>query len=171
VRLGLGAALVAALALVVAAASGGVAQHVVARVTDGDTLALASGARVRLVQIDAPETGECYGPAARRELLRLTPPGSRVALEADAALDRVDRYGRLLRYVRRGTLEVNLELVRRGAAAPYFYDGDEGRYAPRLLAAAVAARRQKRGLWGASPGTRLDPYRQVDTGSCGSTPR
>lgn len=143
---------------------------VVARVVDGDTLSLANGVRVRLVQIDAPEVGsdECWSDASRRVLLRLSPVGSRVTLEADPALDRVDRYGRVLRYVRRGALNVNLELVRRGAAAPYFYDGDRGRYASRLVALALAARQSGRGLWGARPGTRLDPYRQLDTGSCGS---
>ena len=41
-----------------------------------------------------------------------------VTLEADPALDRVDRYGRLLRYVLRAGRNVNLELVRLGAAAP-----------------------------------------------------
>ena len=42
-------------------------------------------------------------------------------LEADARLDNVDRYGRLLRYVHRGPLNANTTLVRGGAAAPYFY--------------------------------------------------
>jgi endonuclease YncB( thermonuclease family) len=162
------AALGAALGLAPAAAPGASSSSVVARVSDGDTLTLTNGAHVRLLQIDSPElgTGECYAQAARRELARLAPVGSRVVLEADPALDRVDRFGRLLRYVRRGSLDVNLELVRRGAAAPYFYGGDRGRYAARLMAAATAARSAKRGLWGASPGTRLNPYRQVDTGSC-----
>ncbi len=161
-------ALGAALALAPAAAPRSSSQYGVARVADGDTLTLTNGARVRLLQVDSPEIGtaECYAQAARRELLRLAPVGSRVSLESDPALDQVDRYGRLLRYVHRGELQVNLELVRRGAAAPYFYRGDRGRYASRLMAAAVVARASKRGLWGASPGTRLDPYRQVATGRC-----
>lgn len=164
---GLWVPLVAALALASCAQSGGASQLVVARVADGDTLTLTNGSKIRLVQIDAPEIGteECYAEAARRELLRLAPVGSRVALETDPALDRVDRNGRLLRYVTRGT-NVNLELVRRGAAAPYFFGGDRGRYAAQLMAAASVARSKRRGLWGASPGTRLDPYRQVDTGTC-----
>jgi micrococcal nuclease len=62
---------------------------------------------------------------------------------------------------------VNLELVRRGAAAPYFYDRERGRYASRLLDAATAARAARRGLWRASPSTELDPNRQVETGRCG----
>jgi micrococcal nuclease len=116
---------------------------------DGDTLRLRDGGYVRLVQIDAPEAGEeCYAEAATRELVRLVPRGSRIELEADPALDDRDRYGRLLRYVRT-PLNVNVELVRRGAATPYFYDGDRGRYAQRLLAAVATARSARRGMWGA----------------------
>lgn len=138
----------------------------VASVSDGDTLTLRDGRRIRLLQIDTPElgTGECYARAARTALLNLAPPGARVVLEPDAALDKVDRYGRLLRYVRRNESNVNLELVRRGAATPYFYGGDRGRYASRLMAAARAARAARRGLWGACPGTRLDPYAPAATG-------
>lgn len=122
----------------------------VAWVTDGDTLRLQGGQRVRLVQIDAPEAGEeCYAGRATAELIRLAPRGTRVVLEADPALDRIDRYGRLLRYVHVGRVNVNLELVRRGAATPYFYDGDWGRYAVRFLEVVAEARRARRGLWGA----------------------
>ncbi|MBD0329641.1 MAG: thermonuclease family protein [Thermoleophilia bacterium] len=135
---------------VAAAALAGPADRV-ARVVDGDTLDVGSGARVRLVQIDTPElgTGECYSKAAANELRRLLPGGSAIRLEADPRLDQVDRYGRLLRYAHRGRINVNLELVRRGAATVWFYDGDRGQYAARLLAAARQARAQRRGLWGA----------------------
>ena len=141
----------------------------VVSVYDGDTLTLANGERVRLLQIDTPElgSGECYSRAARTELLRLVPLGSRVVLEADPRLDRVDRYGRLLRYVLRNGVNVNLDLVRRGAAAPYFYEGDRGRYAVTLAQAATSAKRAKRGLWKACPATVLDPYRAVATGQSG----
>jgi endonuclease YncB( thermonuclease family) len=141
----------------------------VASVYDGDTLTLTSGERVRLVQIDTPElgSGECYSRAARTALLRLTPIGSRITLESDPSLDKVDRYGRILRYVRRGATNVNLRLVEDGDAAPYFYDGDRGQYAARLLAEAQRAKSEKRGLWGACPRTMLDPYRAVETGQSG----
>jgi endonuclease YncB( thermonuclease family) len=153
--------------------SAAVSPAVVVSVTDGDTVRLADGRRVRLLQIDTPElgTGECYSRAARKALLRLVPERSAVGLEADPALDRVDRYGRLLRYLRRGSMNVNLALVREGAAAPYFYGGDTGRYANRLLSAAKAAKAARRGLWGACPGTVLDPYRQVETRQKDPTPR
>ncbi|HSS72068.1 MAG TPA: thermonuclease family protein [Gaiellaceae bacterium] len=138
-------------------------------VYDGDTLTLTDGQRVRLLQVDTPElgSGECYSRAAHRVLLSLVPPGTAVTLDTDPALDRVDRYGRLLRYVLHGGLNVNLELVRRGAAAPYFYVGERGRYAPALMRAAQSAKAAKRGLWGACPRTLLDPDRAVDTGISG----
>lgn len=122
-----------------------------AHVVDGDTIALTSGKRVRLLQIDTPEvgSGECYSRAAAKELRRLVPVASALSLEADAPLDLTDRYGRLLRYVHAGGRNVNVELVRRGAATVYFYRGERGRYAAQLLAAARTARAQRRGLWGA----------------------
>lgn len=141
----------------------------VQRVVDGDTIVLAGGTRVRLVQIDSPElgSGECYSRKASAELRRLLPAGAPVRLEADARLDRVDRYGRLLRYVHRGSVDVNVELVRRGAATVWFYDGDRGKYAAQLLAAARSARREKRGLWGACR-VAWDPYGPATTSPRGT---
>jgi endonuclease YncB( thermonuclease family) len=142
---------------------------VVASVYDGDTLSLRDGRRVRLLQIDTPElgSGECYSRAARTALIALAPTGQRVVLETDPALDRTDRYGRLLRYVKRSGINVNLELARRGAAAPYFYRGDRGRYAGALMRAALGAKSAKRGLWKACPSTVLDPEHAVATGRSG----
>jgi endonuclease YncB( thermonuclease family) len=163
-------AFVIALLLVPAATSRpAVERGVIASVTDGDTLRLVDGRRVRLLQIDTPElgSGECYSRAARTELLRLAPPGPHVVLEADPQLDRVDGYGRASRYIGRGGGNVNVELVRRGAATPYFYRGERGRYAGALVTAAALARAAKRGLWKACPATVLDPYRPVQTGRSG----
>lgn len=169
---GVAAVLLFACALAaIASARGGAAADtgVVASVYDGDTLSLTDGRRVRLLQIDTPElgSGECYSRASRTALVALAPPGARIALAADPQLDRVDRYGRLLRYVSRGATNVNVELVRRGAAAPYFYRGERGRYAAALLRAAASARSQKLGLWKACPATVLDPGRAVATGQSG----
>ena len=136
----------------------------VAYVVDGDTLELTSGARVRLLQIDTPELGrgECYSRAAARELRRLVPEGTRVALQSDPRLDGSDRYGRLLHYVLARGRNVNLELVRRGAATVWFYGGVRGRYADALLAAARRARAERLGLWGACR-TVWNPYRPAET--------
>jgi endonuclease YncB( thermonuclease family) len=138
----------------------------VARVVDGDTIRLADGTRVRLVQIDAPEAGEreCFAAEATRALERLLPVGTQVELERDPALDARDRFGRVLRYVLREGTNVNVELVRSGAAAPYFFRGDRGRYADDLLEAAEEARDERRGLWGACPAARLEPVRALASG-------
>jgi endonuclease YncB( thermonuclease family) len=171
------AAAIAAIAVVALSTSAGVASSsgvgVVASVYDGDTLTLRDGRRVRLLQIDTPElgSGECFSRAARTALVALAPPGKKVVLEADPALDRVDRYGRLLRYVKRNGVNVNFELARRGAAAPYFYRGDRGRYSGWLMRAARGAKAAKRGLWRACPRTVLDPFRAVSTGQSGPPSR
>jgi len=138
-------------------------------VVDGDTIALRSGAGVRLVQIDTPEVyfhAECYGHEASGLTKRLLPAGTLVRLETEPATDRVDRYGRLLRYVirARDRLDVNVHLVAVGAAAPYFYLHRRGRYAARLERLARRARARKLGLWGRCPGTPYDPFRGVATG-------
>jgi micrococcal nuclease len=134
------------------------------RVLDGDTIVLRDGRHVRLVQLDAPEIDEheCYAQAATAALARLLPPGTRVEIETDALLDKVDRFGRTLAYVRKDGDNVNLELVRVGAAAPWFFHGDRGRYAGEFLAAARAAEEHHRGLWSACPGTILAPFLSVD---------
>jgi micrococcal nuclease len=149
-------------------AGGAPAVYRVDHVVDGDTIALRNGQRVRLVQIDTPEVffgAECYGRGASLQAKRLLPPGVRVRLFAEPATDRVDQYGRLLRYVVRvnGAVNVNIRLVAIGAAAPYFYKGRRGRYAGRLEALAKRAKARKLGLWGACPHTRYDPYRGVQT--------
>ena len=136
-------------------------------VIDGDTVVLTNGAHVRLVQIDSPEVHsqpECYGAQAQALLRRLLPPGTTIRVESDPTLDQVDRYGRLLRYLFKGPTNLNLELVRQGAATVWFYDHDRGRYADRLFQAELAARAAHRGLWGACPRTPLDPYHSADTG-------
>jgi micrococcal nuclease len=155
-------ALVALLAL--AACGGDDPQATVARVLDGDTIVLEDGRHVRLVQLDSPETDEreCYADQARTTLFRLIPPGTDVAIETDPSLDQVDKYGRTLAYVKQDGTNINLELVRRGAAAPWFFDGNRGRYATDLLETGHDARRHHRGLWGACPGTRFDPLRPVE---------
>ena len=137
----------------------------VARIADGDTLRLADGRRIRLVQIDAPEPrSECWGDEAAHALAELAPPGSEVELARDPALDDRDRFGRLLRYVGVDGRNVNLELVERGAAAPYFFRGERGRHADELLDSAERAEAGNRGLWGACPAARLHPGRTLVAG-------
>jgi endonuclease YncB( thermonuclease family) len=157
-------------AVVFPSASSGTVGSVVYRVdhvTDGDTIALRNGQRVRLVQIDTPEVffgAECYGPQASATAKRLLPEGTRVRLVPESATDRVDDFGRLLRYVvRLDGVNVNVRLVALGAAAPYFYEGRRGAHANRLERLATRARAKRLGLWRACPRTRYDPYSGIET--------
>jgi micrococcal nuclease len=153
--------------------SRGSGDYTVARVLDGDTIRLTDDRRVRLAQIDTPELieHECYADNAKRELASLVPVDSRISLKRDSALDDVEQYGRLIRYVVTDQTNVNLALVRRGAASVWFVDGDRGRYAKPLLRGARNARRSDRGLWRACPGTRLDTSHGVQTSATPGTQR
>ena len=138
---------------------------IVAYVSDGDTIRLVDGRRVRLVQIDAPERdSECYGREATALTRRLLLPGTRVRIEHDPALDQADRYGRRLAYVWKGDEDVNVTLVREGAAGAWFFGGRRGRHASELLRAAEQARAARRGLWGACPLARFDPLLSLASG-------
>jgi endonuclease YncB( thermonuclease family) len=130
---------------------------VIAAVGDGDSLRTTSGKKVRLLQIDAPELhGDCFGKTALSALRQLTPKGTRVTLVRDPDLDQIDRYGRLLRYVMVNGTNVNVALVRGGAASPYFFRNEKGRYADELLAAVKKARAERLGYWGACLQARLN---------------
>jgi micrococcal nuclease len=138
---------------------------VVARVIDGDTIELVGGQRVRLVQIDTPEKRlECYGDEASALTQRLIPAGTHVRIEQDPKLDQVDRFGRKLAYVWKGDEDVNVTLVRDGAAGVWFFDGDRGRYANELLTAAEDARAKHEGLWDTCPLARFDPNESMSSG-------
>jgi len=138
---------------------------VVARVIDGDTIELVGGERVRLVQIDTPEKREeCYGDAASALTRRLLPAGTKVRIEQDPNLDQVDRYQRKLAYVWKGDEDVNVTLVREGAAGVWFYGGKQGRHAKALLQATEQARSEGRGLWAACPLARFDPLGAMSSG-------
>jgi endonuclease YncB( thermonuclease family) len=90
-----------------------------ARVIDGDTVHITEGAtgyRVRLACIDAPEKNHLpYGAAATRALKAIA--GKQVTVKI---LDKPDRYGREIGelYTSKG-VNVNLEMVRQGFAFVY----------------------------------------------------
>jgi endonuclease YncB( thermonuclease family) len=159
--------LCAASVILVATASTATARRpaTIAYVVDGDTIAVTSGPHIRLLQIDTPELGssECYSRRAAKDLRKLLPVGATVTLATDPKLDTIDRYGRLLRYVFRGTLDVNLRLVEQGDATVWFYGGVRGRYSGELLQAARRARAARRGVWGACR-TAWNPYGPAITG-------
>ncbi|MEA2411862.1 MAG: micrococcal nuclease [Thermoleophilaceae bacterium] len=161
--------LLAALAAVVVALvfdrgqPGGRAGARVVRVVDGDTIAVSvdGGEKrsVRLLGIDTPETHrpgtpiECGGPQASANMARLAPPGTPVSLEPDPTQDRVDRYGRLLAYVRLpdGRLAEEAQLAA-GWATVYVFAGHPVTRDPAFRRAEAAARTARRGVWGRCSG-------------------
>lgn len=138
----------------------------VVRISDGDTLIITTGEKVRLLQIDTPEISpaECYGAQAHKALISLIGKSS-VTFESDSVSDDQDQFGRKLRYVKVGKTNLNLKLVQIGAATPYFYQGEKGKYATQLLKAAENAKARKLGLWKMCPNTKLEPLKPATTGS------
>jgi len=137
----------------------------VVRIHDGDTLTISSGEKVRLLQIDTPEISpaECYGAEAHKLLSTLIGKSS-ISLESDPISDNKDQFGRILRYVKVAKVNINLQLVQLGAATPYFYKGEKGKYSTQLLKAAQNAKAKKIGLWKACPLTKLEPLKPAMTG-------
>jgi endonuclease YncB( thermonuclease family) len=161
-----------AMGLSVASGYAASATVTITKVYDGDTVTLSTGERVRFLQIDTPELSpsECYGDEARRVLVKLLSAPGQLTLKTDPKLDKVDRYGRLLRYVFIGKTNINLKLVEMGAATPYFYKGDKGQYSTQMLKAAKNAKAKSLGLWKSCPGTQLTPNDAVTTIGSASAP-
>ena len=144
----------------------------VIKIYDGDTVTMADGMKVRLIQIDAPELaeGECYADKAKATLVTLLSKKGTISLKADPVSASFDRYGRALRYIFVGKVNVNLEMVKLGAAAPYFYQGEKGKYSAAMLKAAEDAKLYKVGLWKECPGTKLTPTKAITTYKAIGTP-
>jgi micrococcal nuclease len=155
------AALLAALALAgcdaqpPAADSGQAESGRVTHVVDGDTIRIGEE-RIRLIGVDTPETRkpgtpvQCFGKKATAFTKRLV-EGRAVKLELD--VERRDRYGRLLAYVRRRSdgLFLNAELVSQGYAQVLTVPPNV-RYAERFLTLQRRARERGLGLWSACNG-------------------
>jgi micrococcal nuclease len=111
-------------------------------IADGDTFSCLADnreqVRVRLAEIDAPESGQPYGNRARQALSGFI-FGKNVTLIVQ---DR-DRYGRTVARVKVANVDVNSEMVRSGAAWAYReYLKDRT-----LLNLEAVAKEFKRGLW------------------------
>ena len=118
-------------------------ERVVARVIDGDTFDLDNGDRVRLLGIDAPESGQPFFQQATDTLAELV-EGGKVKLEKDSQYNK-DKYGRLLRYVFVNELFVNRELIRKGLAE--LMVDENSKYYSDLKQAEEEAKEGKLGIW------------------------
>jgi micrococcal nuclease len=132
-------------------------------VTDGDTLVLDDGRRVRLIGVDTPEMSNASrnSSSARRNkldertvqsfakqakaFLKTTVEGRAVRVEYDQ--EKTDKYGRTLAYVYRKEdgLFVNAEIVRQGYG--FAYTRFPFRFLDEFRALQKEARNESRGLW------------------------
>lgn len=135
----------------------------VARVVDGDTILVdieapggdipaGDGVRVRLLEIDTPETVrpnypvQCGGRAAGSFAAAELPKGSTVYLQADR--EDKDEFGRYLRYVWDFEGEFfNEKAVAEGYARAVLYRPND-MYIDRMRRAEASARQAGKGVWG-----------------------
>ncbi|SFM43583.1 thermonuclease family protein [Nitrosomonas communis] len=132
------------------------AQEYIGRVvgiSDGDTLTLLDNQKqqikVRLAEIDTPESAQPYGSRAKQALSGLA-YGKTVIVKVQDT----DRYGRKVGRVYTDGLDVNAEMVRIGAAWVYRkYASDQN-----LYALEKQARKNKVGLWSLPEAQQVPPW-------------
>ncbi len=125
----------------------------VVAVTDGDTLTMLDGRKqqikVRLAEIDTPESAQPYGTRAKQELSRLV-HGKTVTVKVQD----IDRYGRTVGRVYVGELDVNAEMVKLGAAWVYRkYVSDQS-----LYALEKQAKQKRAGIWNLPEAEQIPPW-------------
>lgn len=121
----------------------------VLKVIDGDTVDIQFDSRretVRLIGIDAPESGQCFGSESTnkaRELLN----SQLIEFEKDPSQGKRDKYGRLLGYIflEDGT-NFNDFMIRNGFAKEHTFRTTY-KYQSLFKNAQLTAQQNKRGLW------------------------
>jgi endonuclease YncB( thermonuclease family) len=136
-----------------AAGHQGEVQGRVVGVHDGDTFTLLQDGnhqtKVRLAEIDAPESKQPYGNKAKLELSSLI-FGKTVTVK----IQDIDRYGRTVGRVFIDTMDVNADMIRRGAAWVYRkYAKDQT-----LFPLEAQAQQDQRGLWSLPDSERIPPW-------------
>ena len=125
----------------------GTMRGVVIVVIDGDTVLFRPDhyrdtsrafVKIRLADIDAPEKDQPYGDVATRALTTLV---LNQQVEVDTVA--IDVYGRTIARIRKGAMQVNVALVRRGFA----WASTRSRRDSALKDAQREARTARRGLW------------------------
>ncbi|MEK8127936.1 thermonuclease family protein [Paenibacillus filicis] len=146
--------------------SSGTFDVTVTHISDGDTFNFSppvtvdgqSVQIVRLLNIDAPETAQApFGDQATQVLQTMITSGTAVKLEVDQV--KVDIYGRLLAHVYRKSdnLDVNKEMLKRGAAVNY-YIYPNMKYFAEYGTAAKQASQEGKGIWNPSQPLPKLPY-------------
>lgn len=110
---------------------------IVDHVVDGDTLVVTNGfdrETVRLLCIDTPERGELRYEQASAHLAALV-ESRIVRLVPDPRLSNRDAYGRLLRYIFVGDMNISVEMIRAGFTGYVTKWGKSSLYDPEFRAA------------------------------------
>jgi endonuclease YncB( thermonuclease family) len=121
-------------------------------VTDGDTLRVRVRGRemeVRLADVDAPERDQPHGWESKLQLIDLVKGQHLILAPRD-----VDHYGRVVAHVWVGDVDINRELVERGAAWFYAEYAEDNA----LYTVEQDARKAKAGLWALALEQRLEPW-------------
>src|SRR6187551_2022602 len=111
-------AVVALLAVVPSARADTTVTATVDHWSDGDTVVTDLGT-IRLIGVHAPDIGACGYTKATKLSEALAPGGTTVTLTLPDAHDDSDDYGRLLRYVAVGSVDVGLQQIKKGSQAKY----------------------------------------------------
>jgi micrococcal nuclease len=125
----------------------------VVAISDGDTLTILDSnkrqIKVRLAEIDTPESKQPYGSKAKQELSALAYNKTAIVKSQST-----DRYKRVVGRVYVGNVDVNAELVRRGSAWVYRkYAKDK-----KLYTLENQARKSRVGLWKLPESERMPPW-------------
>ena len=125
----------------------------VVAIADGDTFTLLTAdkqqVKIRLAEIDAPESGQPYGNKSKQILSGLI-----FGKDVRVAVQTKDRYGRTVGRPYVGDLDICAEMVRLGAAWAYRqYLKDQS-----LLTLESDSRAHGRGLWGTSEAQAMPPW-------------
>ncbi len=132
------------------------AQEITGRVvaiSDGDTFTLLTAnkeqRKIRLAEIDTPEKGQPYGQKAQAVLSQLIFNKQVRVVQTD-----IDRYGRVIARVYLDNLDVNVEMIKSGAAWVYRQYAED----QKLYEYEEEARQAKRGLWSLSKAEQVPPW-------------
>lgn len=134
---------------------------IVSKVVDGDTINVEpfpdGEDSIRLLGIDTPETNYhghsqgAHAEAASAFLKQQIKPGDTVTIETD--FEERDKYGRVLAYVIKDDINMNIKLVAEGMAVPYqIYPNLK--FIGKINQAAVDSRNAELGIW--DPNSPLD---------------
>ena len=121
----------------------------ITRISDGDTIHVTDGNgykhKIRMAHIDAPELNQAYGTRSRDQL-KAVADNTKVKVK----VFELDRYGREVAQVFKGTTDLNLTMVREGAAWHYesYAKKQQNKLAfTEYAAAQKQAKRDRKGLW------------------------